>query len=216
MAKAVSIQASLRGQLGSRRARKIRTEGLLPCIIYGHGKENVAGAVPQHDFIHHLHRGVHLFELQLGDEKKETVLLKKVQYDYLGTNPIHVDFARVDLSEHVTVTVPVVLRGTPAGVSEGGTLQHLLTQLQIECLVTDIPEDLRVRVNDLKIGETLSAAQVPLPEGVKLITSPETAVASVTVVAEEEVAAAAEPVAQGAEPEVIARGKEEEAEEASE
>jgi large subunit ribosomal protein L25 len=211
MAKAVPIKADIRNKTGTQDSRRCRREGLLPAVVYGHQKETVSVAVPTAEFVHHLHHGVHLLELQMPADAKETVLIKTVQYDYLDTTPVHVDLTRVDLSERVRVTVPVVLRGTPAGATEGGTLQQVLAALEIECLVTDIPDNLRARVNELKIGDSLKAKDIPLPEGATLVTDPDVMVANVTLITEEEVAPATV-AAEGetAEPEVIGKGKEKE------
>jgi len=211
MAKAAPIKAESRGKVGTAAARKSRRDGRLPGIIYGHEKENLAVVLSLHDFLVLLHRGVQLLELQVDKDKRETVLIKNVQYDYLGTNPVHVDFVRVDLSERVSVSVPVVLRGTAAGVDQGGVLQQTAMELEIECLVTDIPDQLRVRVNDLNIGDTLQARDVPLPEGAALLSDPDSPVVTIAaaVEEEEEEAAAEAPAAGTAEPEVIGKGKEE-------
>src|SRR5215510_3399158 len=90
----------------------------------------------------HLSHGAHLFDLTL-DGKSQKVLIKEVQYDHLGLELIHVDFARVSLDEKVEVTVPLELKGTPKGEEEGAVLQQLVVELEIECLVTDIPEFIR-------------------------------------------------------------------------
>jgi len=208
MSKASTIKAQLRTELGTQSTRKIRKQGLLPGIVYGHKQDTVAVAVPSVDFLQMVKHGAHLFELQMADHS-ETVLVKDVQYDYLGTNPIHVDFARVDLNERVSVMVPLVLRGTPAGASAGGVLQQIAMDLEIECLVTDIPEQVRANVAKLELNQSLHAGDVQLPEGAKLITSADKVVAVVSLIAEEETAAA--PAAEGAaEPEVITKGKAEE------
>ncbi len=207
MSKASVIKAQPRKELGTQLTRKCRREGLLPGVIYGHKKENVAVAVPALDFIHQIKHGVHLFELQMPDHT-ETVLLKEVQYNYLGTDPIHVDFSRVDLNEQVKVAVPLVLRGIAAGVTAGGVLQQIIMQLQIECLVTDIPEQIRMNVSKLELNQSLHANEIPLPDGVKLLIDPETVVAVITQIAEEEVAPVVPTAEAGTEPEVITKGKE--------
>jgi large subunit ribosomal protein L25 len=148
----------------------------------------------------------------MGSEK-ENVLIKAVQYDYLSTTPVHVDLARVDLNEVVTVTVPVNLRGTPAGVKEGGSLSQPVTDIEISCVVVSIPDEIKVRIDEMKIGDTLHASDLALPEGAKLITPAETVIASVSVISDEPVAAEGEGAEAGAEPEVISKGKEETEEE---
>ena len=125
---------------------------------------------------------------------------------------IHLDLNRVDLNERVQVQVEVVLKGTPEGVHQGGHLDQMSTEVEIECLVTSIPEDIRANIIGLKVGEMLTAGDLELPEGVTLVTEPDTAIATVRVkgaeVEEEEVAEEAE----SAEPEVITREKREEEE----
>jgi large subunit ribosomal protein L25 len=207
MAKASVLKAQPREKLGTQSTRKYRRAGLLPCVIYGHKKDNVSVAVPTLDFWSEVKHGIHLFELQLPDHT-ETVLIKKVQYDYMGTDPIHVDFSRVDLNERVAVGVPLVLRGIAAGVTAGGVLQQILMQLQVECLVTDIPDQIRTNVSKMELNQSLHAKDLLLPDGVKLLTEPETVVAVITQIAEEVAAAAAPGAEAGTEPEVITKGKE--------
>jgi large subunit ribosomal protein L25 len=146
-----------------------------------------------------IERGERLLELDISGEK-ENVLIKDVQYDPFGQKILHADLARVDLNERVKVTVPIVLTGTAAGASEGGVLQQTVAEARIECVVVSIPEDIRVRVNDMKVGDSLHMRDLKLPEGATLLEDPETVVVSVVVVAEEEAAAAGE---EGAEPEVL-------------
>ncbi|MFA5863074.1 MAG: 50S ribosomal protein L25 [Phycisphaerae bacterium] len=209
MSKASAIKAQPRKDVGTQATRRYRLKGFLPGIVYGHKQETLAVAVPAMEFIHMLKHGSHLFELQM-DDHSETVLVKEVQYDYLGTDPIHVDFGRVDLNERVPVAVPLVLRGIAAGVTAGGVLQQILMQLQIECLVTDIPEQIRMNVSKLELNQSLHAGDITLPEGAKLLLEPGTVVAVVSTIAEEEVAPAAVGAEDAAEPEVITKGKEKE------
>src|SRR5205823_10169315 len=98
--------------------------------------------------------GAHLFDLAL-DGKSEKVLVKEVQYDHLGLEVIHVDFARVSLDEKVEVTVPLELKGTPKGEAEGAVLQQIISELEIECLVTDIPHNIVHNVTDMEKDSVL-------------------------------------------------------------
>ena len=81
--------------------------------------------------------------------KSENVLVKEVQYDHLGLEVIHVDFSRVDLTERVQVTIPLELKGTPKGEADGGVLQQGVVELKIECVVTEIPDAIRLNVSDM-------------------------------------------------------------------
>ena len=92
--------------------------------------------------------------------------MKEVQYDHLGIEVIHVDFARVSLDEKVEVTVPLELKGTPKGEAEGGVLSQIMNELEVECLVTDIPDVIRVNVSEMKLDDVLHIKDLKLPAGV--------------------------------------------------
>ncbi len=200
------LKADKRLEAGTRKARKLRKEGLLPGIVYGHKKEPLSITINEHDVEMAIKHGERLLELQIGS-KKENVIFKEVQYDTFGQHILHVDLARVDLHERVEVTVPVILRGSLA--SDEGVVNQSLSALSISCLVTAIPEDLRASIKDLNIGDSIRAGQIELPDGAELIGDPEALICTIIMVAEEEV----EPVEAEeapAEPEVIGEKKEEE------
>jgi large subunit ribosomal protein L25 len=210
------LRISKREKLGSRSSNRLRYEGRVPGIIYGHGEGNVSITLDKHELETALHHGERLLKAELDGEEKN-LLLKDVQYDYLGKEVIHVDLMPVSLSDRVEVTVTVTLRGVPVGVSaESGVLSQAMQQIHVECLVTAIPDEIRVAVGHLKVGETLRVKDLQLPEGITVKEDPEHVVASVTMVAEEVEAVVAEPTV--AEPEVIgakpAEGEEAEGEEA--
>jgi len=208
----VTIQAKPREAMSKKANRRARQAGWLPGIIYGHKEEPVPVLLPMHDLELAVQHGAHILEVDLG-EKREQVLLKEVQYDHLGSKMLHVDLTRVSLDERVEVTVQLVLRGTPKGVTEGGgVLEQPLSDLTIECVVTQIPEVIRINVSELGLGEMLHVRDLELPEGVTALTDPETVVCLVRALGEEaeEEAAAEEAEPGAAEPEVIGRGKEEE------
>ena len=114
MAQTAQIQAQPREQLGTRANRRLRASGALPGVIYGHKEAIVPITLPAKEMALHLDHGTHVFSLNL-DGRSETVLIKEVQYDHLGKEVIHVDFARVNLDERVEVTVPVELKGESIG-----------------------------------------------------------------------------------------------------
>jgi large subunit ribosomal protein L25 len=141
------------------------------------------------------------------------VLVKEVQYDHLGAEVIHVDFARVSLDEKVKVTVRIELKGTPKGEADGGVLQQVLPTLEIECLVTEIPDAIRHIVTELALNEVLHVRDLKLPPGVRAIQDPDLIVATVREIVE---AAATEPAeGEAAEPELIGRKPAEGEEEAA-
>ncbi|MBN1844244.1 MAG: 50S ribosomal protein L25 [Sedimentisphaerales bacterium] len=203
---AIVLKAERKQQAGTRVSRKLRLAGRVPAIIYGHQQEPESVHLDYHDLALELQHHHRLLAVELAGQRQQ-VLVKEVQYDHLGDKIIHVDLARVRLDERVEVTVALELKGTPAGAAEGGVLEQLLGEIELECLVTSIPESIRVPVAAMQVGDLLTAGQLVLPEGAKLITDPETPVVSVSVMAAEEVAE--EAVEGEAEPEVIARKAEE-------
>ena len=207
----VQLTIKPRSELGSRANKRLRDTGQVPGVIYGHKEAVVPVTLPKKELETHLSRGTHLFELQL-DGKSERALVKEVQYDHLGIDVIHIDFARVSLDERVKVTVPIELKGTPKGEAEEGVLQQILAEIEVECLVTDIPDAIRHNVSEMGVDDVLHVRDLTLPPGVKAMQDGEVIVAAVRVIAEEEVAPAAE--AEAGEPEVIGR-KAEEGEEAA-
>jgi large subunit ribosomal protein L25 len=213
----VTIGGKTRQDRGKKACLRIRATGWLPGIIYGHKQDPVPVLLPAHDLEQALRKGAHVLTIDL-DGSTEQVLVKDVQWDHLGSSMIHVDLARVDLHERVKVTVQIVLRGTPKGATEGGVLEQVLSEMQVECVVTQIPESLRVNVADLGVGQAVHIRDVPLPEGIVATGDPDTVVCVCRVLGEEPApeAAVVEGEAAPTEPEVITRGKveEEEAEEA--
>ena len=196
------VTARQRNELGSRANKRLRDSGHIPGVIYGHKEAVVPVTLPKKELTGHLDHGTHLFDLAL-DGKSEKVLVKEVQYDHLGIEIIHVDFARVSLDEKVEVTVPLELKGTPKGEAEGGVLQQIISELEIECLVTDIPEVIRHNVSEMEKDSVLHIRDLKLPPGVRVLQDEDLIVATVREIEE----AAPTEVAEAAstEPEVIGR-----------
>ena len=214
MAKTLILKAEVREHAGRKVARKMRQEGKLPAIVYGHKEEPVAVVLDAHDFVEGLHHGHRLVDVQIG-KKKETTIVKDMQYDHLGKNVIHVDLMRVDVTESVKVNVPIEIKGVAVGTHEGGIVETHVGYLEVECKVTDIPEVITIVVKDLQVGSAVHARDIELPVGVKLLSSPDMLVVSCHTVAaamtteelEEETPAV---------PEVIGKEKETEGSEAPE
>ena len=202
------LKATVRTTTGTHKARAMRAKKQIPGIIYGHGETPEPITLDQREVQVAVSHGERLMEIDL-EGKTQNALVKAVQYDPFGNDVIHIDLARVNLDERVEVTVPVHLRGTPAGAIEGGVLQQTIAQVSIECMVRAIPEDIRVTVDHMKVGDKLLVKDLPLPEGAKFLTDPEFLVASVTIIAEEVVEVTEEAVAT---PEVIGAKKVEEGE----
>jgi large subunit ribosomal protein L25 len=205
----MTLKAEPRTALGTRAVRALRATGRLPAIIYGHGEAPEPISLPSHDVEVALAHGARMVEVKLAGKVKQ-YLIKDVQYDHFEEEPIHLDLTRVALDERVTVRVGIELRGEPKGVSEGGALDQHMADLEVECLVTEIPDTLHPVVTDLALGESLFVKDLTLPPGVVAVTDPEDRVATVRVPA-----VAAEPEAveeeeeEEAQPEIIGRARKE-------
>ena len=214
MKKTLLLKAEVRELTGTKTVRKVRKQGRIPAIMYGHKEEPVAISLDAHNLIVGLHHGHRLIDVQIG-RKKEKTIIKELQYDHLGKNIIHADLMRVDVGEMVKVTVPIELKGTAAGTHEGGIIEEHTDHLEIECKVTDIPETIVVSVKDVHVGSTLHAGEIELPDGMNLVSSPETLLVTCHLVSAAKTTEELEeetPVA----PEVIGEAKEPEAEESPE
>jgi large subunit ribosomal protein L25 len=211
-----TIQAEPRKPGGRHANNRLRRRGLVPAVIYGHELPPETVALSRHDLLLALEHAQHVVKVAL-DNQETQYLLRDVQFDHLQHLPVHADLMRVDPDERVTVKVGIEFRGEPRGIHEGGELIHVLTDLDIECPLLNIPEMLRVRIDHLGVGETLLVGEIELPEGVMTPHNPDDVVATVRakrgVGVEEEEEAELVTEEAGAEPEVIGRPpKEEESE----
>jgi len=208
------LTAKKRKAIGTKACRRVRNDGQVPAVIYGHGEDPVSIQVPAEDLHRALRRRARMFDVKVG-RKKESVLLRDLQYDAFGDVILHADFVRVAMDEALEIGVPIRLKGQPD--VDDAVLQQTLDRLDVECLPADIPEEIVVPVGHLQVNESLTVADLEVPEAVTALTDPETVVATVTPVQEEaaeeveEVAAAS-----GEEPEVIGRAEGEEEGEAAE
>jgi large subunit ribosomal protein L25 len=209
MAESVTLKAQMRTGAGSKESGRLRKQGLIPAVIYGHKETPEAIAVNARDFAAALHAGSRLWDLNI-DGKAHKLLIKDVQYDHLGIDVLHADFMRVDLSEKVRLNVPLELKGTAKGIADGGVVDQQLTQIEVECVVTNIPSVLVVSIKDIGVGDALHAKDIQLPEGVTLVTDPEAIVLTCHTIAEEVAPAIPEAEAPTG-PEVIGRKEKEEA-----
>ncbi|MCI0705105.1 MAG: 50S ribosomal protein L25 [Planctomycetia bacterium] len=213
MSDAVTLKTQPRKETGSRAATKLRKRGLVPGIVYGHKQENVQVAVSAEELDRAI-RVLHARVLDLVlDGKAETVLIREVQWDYLGKQMVHVDFERKSRSEKVKVTVPVELRNSPK-VTGGGVLDQPLHVLHIECPLGSIPEAIRLDITNLTLGHPIHVKELTLPADVKVLDPPEAVVVQLKLPGMEPTAPTT-PLEPGIGPEVIKpeRKTEEEAEE---
>lgn len=219
----IELKAAIREGTGKEINSKIRREGIVPAVVYRKGEETVSLAIHKKDMMKALHtdagENVILKLLMDGAEKKKerTVIIKEIQKDPVKDHILHVDFQEISLTDKLKVKVRIIAKGEAIGVKQdGGVLQHILWETEVECLPTNIPEKIEVNVSGLKIGDAIHVKDVQPPEGVKILSDPEGVVFSVEhpKAVEEVVASPAE--GEAAEPEVIKEKKEKPEEEEEE
>src|SRR5580692_10011202 len=205
-------------------ARRVRKEGKIPAVVYGAGKESLPITVdPRHvQRILNSETGHNtIFDLALSGGESSKAMIVDWQYEPIKGKLLHIDLKRIAMDKALKVSVPIFLRGEAAGVKqEGGILEQILREVEIECLPADIPSHVDADVSELVFGKVLRVSDLPHSEKIKFITDPNQPVAHVTAVKEEVVATpeavAAEAGAVPAEPEVIKKGKQETDEEGAE
>jgi large subunit ribosomal protein L25 len=207
---APTLTATKRERTGSRYAKRLRDAGKLPAVVYGHKEDPVSIQLDMHETILQLSRGEKFFQLDL-EGATEYVLLKDLGYGYLGDDIIHADFARVSLDERVDVRVSIHYVGEAKGLKTAGAIMmHPTTDLELNCLITNLPDEVEVDVSDMEVGDVIHAGEVKLPlETMQLLTDPDTVVAQIVLKAEqpEEDEAGEVDAAAGASPEVIGEKK---------
>ncbi|MCZ6834391.1 MAG: 50S ribosomal protein L25 [Planctomycetota bacterium] len=209
-----TITATLRDRTGTRFSKRLRESGRLPAVIYGHKTDPVSVSVDAKEVITHLQHGSHVFTVDVEGSKSETCLVKDLQFGYLGDNIIHMDLARVNLDEEVHVNVHLNFSGTPEeGKATGAIVSHPLSELEIICKVSAIPEEIKVDTSE-HIGLIMTVGDMQLPEGMRTEVNPGTPILMISFVAADEPEGEEVDVAEvaGTEPEVLTKAKEEGAE----
>lgn len=217
MASQAVLSASSRSNKGSGHARRSRRAGKLPGIIYGSSSVPVMIEMDEHhlaqELRHHASENV-MVDVALDGETPRRVLVKEIQHHPLSGRILHVDLQAVSMTETLKVSVMIELHGDPVGViTQGGVLEHLAREVEVECLPADIPERLVVDVTGLSIGDSLTFADLPLEAGKQtMVSDPSIAVAIVSAprVADSETEDEEEELGAGSEPEVITEKKTEE------
>ena len=201
---------------GKNEARRLRVSGRVPAVVYGAKKASLAVSVDPKQITRILNsQSGHntIFDLEVGSEKAK-VMIVDWQYEPLKGKLLHIDLKRIAMDQKIQVSVPIHLSGEAAGVKQqGGILDQVLREVEIECLPSDIPSSLDADISELVFGQVLRVADLPHTGSIKFITDENQAVAHITSVKEEVAptpeAVAAEVGAAPAEPEVIKKGKQE-------
>jgi large subunit ribosomal protein L25 len=218
------LEAQARTPGNKNDARRVRKSGKVPAVVYGAGKDASTVAVDPRQVSRILHSASGhntIFDLSLDGERTKAMIVDW-QYEPIKGALLHIDLKRIAMDQKLTVEVPIVLKGEPAGVKQqGGILEQVLREVEVECLPGDIPSSIEADVSDLDFGKVLRVADLPKSDKWELLTDETQTVAHVITIKEEAAAtpeaAAAEAAAGPAEPEVIKKGKQEtEGEEAAE
>jgi large subunit ribosomal protein L25 len=213
MRKEITVAAERREGRGKNEARRLRAQGRIPAVVYGARSEAAAIAVDPQAITKILHSSTGhntIFDLEVGGGAAP-VMIVDWQNDPIKDQLLHVDFKRIDLNQRITVKVPVHPEGEPRGVKQqGGLLEIVTREIEIECLPDEIPDMFHLDVTGLMIGNNVRASEIPMTGSMRLVSNPDGVLAHVVALrASAETPAAAEAAPATPEPEVIKKGKKE-------
>jgi large subunit ribosomal protein L25 len=182
-----TLHAILRDKLGSRWARRLRLQGRFPASIQGEGRDSLHLSLSDEEFSAARRHHEHVFSIEIDGAATETTMVREIQWDAFGDSIHHIEFRRVDLTRETEAEVNLEFVGHP----KGGVLNHLVTHVTVRAVPTLIPDSIEVPVGELELGHPLLAKALRVPQGVTLVTPPETAIAVVVTIKEEVAAPAA-------------------------
>lgn len=195
----IILNAELRESIGTNKSKKLRHAGVIPAVVYSDGKETLPVQVQRGEFLKmiHQHREENaIITLQIKDDKKKKgrpCMMKEIQQDPVKGEILHIDFNEISLTKAIKVNVPVVTKGEAPGVkNDGGALELILWEIEVECLPTAIPKHIEVDISALKIADTVHIKDVAFPAGVKVLDDPEAIVLTIAAPMKEEAAAPVE------------------------
>ena len=202
------------GKFNKNAARRVRTSGKIPAVVYGAGQESVAVTVDPRTITKILHSDSGhntIFDLEISGSTVVKAMIVDWQHEPLKGALLHIDLKRIAMDKMITVSVPIQLIGSPIGVkTQGGILEHVLREVEIECLPADIPSHIDVDVSKLELWGALRVKDLPHSGSIKFLNAEDATVAHVISIREEVAPAAdaeAAAAATGAEPEVAKKGK---------
>jgi len=213
--KTIELDVEKRAANGKGEARRIRAGGRIPAVVYGAGKPTVEISVDRETLSTAFRQGAGehaIFLLRLGgSDQSRHAMIKELQRDPVSRKPMHIDFVRVMMDTKIRLKVSIEVLGTAKGVkTEGGILDFVTREVEVECLPGNIPAHLPIDVAELSIGDALRVSQIPPIEGVTIVDDPAKVLVHVTHPtreAEPTAAAAAEAAPEITEPEVLKKGK---------
>jgi large subunit ribosomal protein L25 len=199
------------GKFNKNHARRVRVAGKIPAVVYGAGQDAVAVSVDPKVITKILHSDSGhntIFDLNVEGSPVVKAMIVDWQNEPLKGHLLHIDLKRIAMDKMMRVSVPIQLVGVPTGVkNQGGILEHVLREVEIECLPGDIPSHLDVDVTGLEIHKSIHVSDLPHSGSIKFLGDEDATVAHVTTIREEVVEEAADVTAVAAEPEVAKKGK---------
>ncbi len=215
----ILLNGKIRTGSGTSAAKKVRALGAVPAILYAKKEDPVKVEVNQKELIKLVHKfgESSIITLKLDDNGKiidQPVIIKEMQIDYIKNNVLHVDFQLIKMGEKIRVNVPLVTKGDSdaLGVKEGGILEHVLHEIEVESLPSSLPKQIIIDVSGLKVGDSIHVKELSMPEGVVAVSNLEQVAVLVKYEAEEKTEEEVEAEESSGEPEIIKKGKTDEEE----
>jgi large subunit ribosomal protein L25 len=181
----VALSAQVRRSLGKGAARSLRRQSLVPAVLYGHDLESTLLSVSPGDLEEATSTASAeniLIDLTITDgesTRNQRAMIREIQVDPVRRTILHVDFLGISMDRQITVEVPINLVGDPVGVAEGGMLQQVVRSVEVSCLPDRIPDTVKLDVSSLAMGHSLHVSDLPVPEGVELLSDPRLTIATV-------------------------------------
>ena len=215
MRKDITLVAEPRTSRGKNEARRLRVKGFTPAIMYGAEKDPIALAVNPKEVNKILRSNTGhntIFNLSVKDGESTPVMIIDWEHHPIKEHLLHIDLKRIDPTKRILVKIPVHIQGESKGVKiQGGLLEIANREIEVECLPDDIPEAFNVDVSDLALNQAVRASQLPMTGSMRLVAPPETVIVHIVALKAEAVAPVEEGADKTAEPEVIKKGKKDEA-----
>ena len=207
----INLDSEVRKQLTKGEMKKLRNSGKTPAVLYGNN-ENMSLIIDTGKFNSLLSKAGHnaIINLSFPDKTSKIVLVKEIQKNVISRKITHVDFYQINMEKKIEVSVPIIITGEAPGVKAGGVLAHIVRELKVKCLPTDIPDKIIVDISNLEIGHSISVKGLIVPENIEVLHQVDQIVINIVspTILEEIVPGA--PAEAAAEPEVIGKGKKEE------
>ena len=171
---------------GKSKARSLRRDGMVPGVYYFRGEENVDLQIDKKKLYHAMSSGQHVFEVEMNGAT-QYVAIKGIQYHPVTDEVLHIDLMQVNMTEKMKFTIPISLEGEAEGVKEGGVLSQILTTIDVNCLPTSVPDNILVDISNMELNSNMTVADiVNIPEGVEILSDPESTIATLAPPKEEE------------------------------